>query len=147
MNLNVCEVIAWLESVKKLDELIEAKTAERDKLWEMATNMTANSDGMPHAKGTVSDPVGNGAVKLLMLAEEINRIIDTYIDQKKQITDALEKLPPNEFGVLHRYYIKYMTLEQIAEDMGYCRQQIWRFKKKGLKNLENVLECYITHVV
>jgi DNA-directed RNA polymerase specialized sigma subunit len=82
-----------------------------------------------------------------MLAEEINRIIDTYIDQKKQITDALEKLPPNEFGVLHRYYIKYMTLEQIAEDMGYCRQQIWRFKKKGLNNLKDVIECYITHAV
>lgn len=147
MIMNVCEIITWLESVKKLDELIEAKTAERDKLWAMATNMTANSDGMPHAKGTVSDPVGNGAVKLLVLAEETNKLIDTYIDRKKQITNALEKLPPNEYGVLHRYYIKYMSLEQIADDMGYCRQQIWRFKKKGLKNLEDVLECYITHVV
>lgn len=147
MNVNVREVITWLESVKKLDELIEAKSAERDRLWAIATNMTANSDGMPHAKGTVSDPVGNGAVKLQMLAEEINRMIDTYIDRKKQITDALEKLPPNEYGVLHRYYIKYMTLEQIADDMGYCRQQIWRFKKKGLKKLEDVIESYIVHVV
>lgn len=138
MNVNVREVITWLESVKKLDELIEAKSAERDRLWAIATNMTANSDGMPHAKGTVSDPVGNGAVKLQMLAEEINRMIDTYIDRKKQITDALEKLPPNEYGVLHRYYIKYMTLEQIADDMGYCRQQIWRFKKKGLLDLTGI---------
>lgn len=147
MNVNVREVITWLESVKKLDELIEAKSAERDRLWAIATNMTANSDGMPHAKGNVSDPVGNGAVKLQMMAEEINSLIDTYIYRKNQITNALEKLPPNEYGVLHRYYIKYMTLEQIADDMGYCRQQIWRFKKKGLKKLEDVIESYIVHVV
>ena len=141
---NVC---AWLESVKMLDELIAAKIAERDRLWAMATNMTANSDGMPHAKGNVSDPVGNGAVKLQTIAKEIDSLIDTYIDRKQEIIKALEQLPPNEYGVLHRYYIRYMTLEQIAEDMGYCRQQIWRIKKNGLQIFENVLECYMAPVI
>lgn len=145
--MKVCEVITWLESVKKLDELIEAKTAERDKLWAMATNMTANSDGMPHAKGGVSDPVGNGAVKLRMIADEINGLIDTYIDRKQQITNALEKLPPNEYGALHRYYIQYMTWEDVAQDMNKSTMQIWRYRKKGLKILSDVIECYITHVI
>ena len=136
--MGVCE---WLEQVRKLDELIDAKLAERDKLWAMATSVTVDSDGMPHAKGNVSDPVGNAAVKLRMLAEEIDRLIDVYVEHKEQVIRALEKLPHNEYGVMHRHYIRYMTWEDVAEDMGYSTVQIWRLKKNALKILQDVIEC------
>lgn len=137
------DVQVWLEQVAKLDQLINGKLAERDQAWSMATNMASkNTDGMPHAKGTISDPVGNGAVRLQMLGNEIDRLIDTYIDHKQEVINTLEKLSDKEYGVLHRHYIKYMTMEDIAEDMGYCTRQILRIKKKALKNLENVIECH-----
>lgn len=138
--MNVCE---WLEQVKKLDELINANIAEREQVWAMLTSMTtAESDGMPHAKGGVSDPVGNGVVKLQILAEKIDSLIDQYVDLKETIVSTLKKLEPREYAVLHRYYIRYMTIEDIAEDMGYCERQVSRIKKNALKNLEDVLECH-----
>lgn len=138
-------VVYWLEQVGKLDELINAKNAEYDRIMALATSITAKApDGIPHSNnGTVSDPVGNSAVKLARLSEEINALIDKYVDYKQEVVSALEKLPEKEYGVLHRYYIRYMTFEKIAEDMGFCRQQIWRIKKKALKNLEDVIECNI----
>lgn len=138
--MGVCE---WLEQVRKLDELIDAKLAERDKLWAMATSVTVDSDGMPHAKGGVSDPVGNGAVKLRVLADEIDRLIDVYVEHKEQVIRALEKLPHNEYGVMHRHYIRYMKWEDVAEDMGYSVRQVMRIKVKSCKNLEDVIECHV----
>lgn len=136
------DVVTWLEQVRKLDELINAKITEREQVWDMLTSVTASEmDDMPHAKGTVSDPVGTGVVRLQMLSVEIDNLVDRYVDLKANVIKALEKLSANEYGVLHRYYIRYMTWESVAEDMGYCRQQIWRLKNKGLKNLENVIEC------
>jgi RNA polymerase sigma factor (sigma-70 family) len=138
--MDVCE---WLGQIRKLDELINAKIAERDHLMDLATKCTGSLDGMPHGGG-VSDKVGNIAVKLVTLAEYTNQLIDQYIDHKDKVVAALETLPPKEYGVLHRHYVQYMTLEAIAEDMGYSVMQVWRYKKRGLQMLENrVMECYL----
>lgn len=135
----------YLDQVKKLDQLIDAKLAERDRLNEIATNISPKMpDGMPHSNtGVVSKTMENAIISLVMLEDEINKLIDRYVDYKQQVVSALEKLSEKEYGVLHRYYIRYMSWEQVAEDMGYCRQQIWRIKKNALKNLEDVIECYI----
>lgn len=141
-------VIDWLEQVKKLDELINAKIAERNQVWTMITSMTVKpQDDMPHAKGGISDPVGNGVVKLQMLSEEIDKLVDQYVDHKRQVIAMLEKLSPNEYGALHRHYIQHMTWENVAEDMGKSIMQIFRYRKKGLKNLTNAIECYTAHSV
>lgn len=131
-------VVKWLEQVKKLDELIAAKEAEYEQLMTMATRITPEITGMPHAGG-VTDKVGNIAVKLADLTRETNAAWDRYIDQKAEVIQTLEKLPANEYGVLHREYIRYMTQEDIAQDMGYSTVQIWRIKQKALVSLAAVL--------
>lgn len=130
-------VVEWLEQVKKLDELIAAKEAERIQLWALATRMTPEMTGMPHGGG-VTDKVGNIAVKLALLAQETDAAWDRYIDQRSEVIRTLEKLPANEYGVLHRKYIRYMTQEDIAQDMGYSTVQIWRIEQSGLEILRNM---------
>lgn len=130
-------VVEWLESVKKLDELIVAKEVEYDQLMTMATKITPVITGMPHGGG-VTDKVGNYAIKLAQLAQETNAAWDRYIDQRSEVIRILEKLPANEYGVLHREYIRYMTQEDIARDMGYSTVQIWRIKQSALAILKNM---------
>lgn len=140
----------YLDSVKKLDELIVAKEAERVLLWEMATKITPTMHDTPGGSG-VSDKVGNIAVKLAQLIEETDAAWDRYINQRTKVIKTLELLPANEYGVLHREYIRYMTQEEIAQDMGYSTVQIWRIKKAGLQRLAkmklNVIESYTIPVV
>lgn len=136
-------IYEWLEQVQKLDQLINAKLSEREQLWALATRVTPDTDGMPHGKGEVSDPVGNAVVKLVALAEEINQLVDMYVAHKQKVISALEELPAKEYGVLHRHYIKYMSWNAVAEDMGYCKQQIWRIRKKAISHLKDVIECYL----
>lgn len=143
---DVQTVIEWLEKVRKLDELIDAKCAERDQLWALATKITPVVSDMPHGGG-VTDKVGNIAAKLADLAQQTNDLVDQYVDYKQMVIKELEKLPPKQYGTLHRYYIQYMTWEQVAEDMDRSTMQIWRYWQDGLKNLANVVECYTIPVV
>lgn len=134
-----------LGQVRKLDELINAKLAERQRLIEIATDITARPmDGMPHSNtGVVSQKMQNAVVSMVDLEHEINRMIDRYVDCKQEVVSALEKLPAMEYGVLHRYYIRYMTIEEIAEDMNYSVRQILRIKKRALQILEGVIDCHV----
>lgn len=136
----VQDVGDWLSGVKDLDDLISAKQIERDRLMAIATNCTPELDGMPHGSN-VSDKVGNIAVKLADMAREINDLIDYYLEYKRNVTKALQKLPNIEHLVLHKYYIQGQSYDDIAKDLGYCRQQIWRIKTKALQNLEVVTQC------
>ena len=94
-----------LGQVRKLDELINAKLAERQRLIEIATDITARPmDGMPHSNtGVVSQKMQNAVINLVMLANEINKLIDLYVDYKQEVVTMLEKLPSAQYGVLHRY--------------------------------------------
>jgi hypothetical protein len=138
--MTVCE---WLESIKKLDQLIECKYEERERLIAIATGISSGAlDGMPHSNtGTVPQKMQDAVVKLVMLEKEITVLIDKYINERQKIIDALEKLPAMEYGVLHRYYIQYMTYEKIAENMGICTVQVWRIKRTAEKNLEKFIGC------
>lgn len=129
------DVVAWLEQIPKLDELISAKKAERDRLREQAYNTVGNMDGMPHAPG-VADKVGNLAVKLAAAEEEISR----YDNEKKAMLAILEMLPAAEYGVLHREYVRGMKQEQIALEMKYSRVTVWRIKRRSIRLLQEILE-------
>lgn len=140
--MTVCE---WLNNVKKLDQLIEAKTEERERLIAIATDISAKPiNGMPYDNtGTVPQKMANAVCALVDLERETEKLIAHYIDTKQKIIAVIEQLPEKEYGVIHRYYIRGMTLEAIAEDMGYSTVQIWRIKKKALKSLSNVIECNV----
>ena len=135
------DVQAWLEKVKELDQLIDMKQIEHKTLISMATNTSPRPmNGIPFSEtGVVSNPVEDCVAKLIMINDEINRLVDEFVDHKKQVINMLEKLSDNECNVLHKRYICYMTWGEIAKDMCCSYMQVWRIKKKAYKNLENIL--------
>jgi RNA polymerase sigma factor (sigma-70 family) len=135
----VLEAQAWLEQIKRLDEQIDAKIAEKERIRELMVNTVGSLDGMPRATG-ISDKVGNLTVKLISIEEELNAMIDEYVDRKAEVVRVLEQLPEREYGVLHRYYIRRMTLEEAGEDYGYCTVQVWRIKKEAIQKLQDILD-------
>lgn len=132
----------WLLQVRKLDQLINAKLAEREQLQAIATDISPKMNGMPFDNtGVPSQKMENAIIKLIELSKQIDKLIDDYIERKQYVVSILEKLPEKEYGVLHRHYIRYMPWEKIAEDMGYSTVHIWRIKEVALQNLEKILKC------
>ena len=133
----------WLKQVRKLDELIQNKLAEQEQWKELATNVSpAPFNDMPHSNtGMINNSVENAIINMISVSNEINRLIDKYIDCKQKVVATIEQLPEKEYGVLHRHYIQYMTWEDVALDMNYSTTQVWRIKNNGLKILQDVIEC------
>ena len=148
--MDVCE---WLDNYKKADELIHGKKAEKkqllneqQRLIDIATDISPKMpDGMPHSNtGTVSQKMQNAVISKILVDGEIENVdnaIIALLEYKKTVITAIEKLPTKQYGVLHRYYIRRMTYEEIAEDMGISTVQVWRIKKKAEKTLSDVIEC------
>ena len=122
----------WLfNQIYKIDELIVAKKAERVMLMDAATKITAGMDGMPHGTD-VADKVGNISAKIADLTGEIDRLHE----RRDELMAVLESLPPDEYGALHRHYIRGMTWEEVAEDMNVSVATAYRYRKSGLAMLE-----------
>lgn len=123
----------WLfEQIRKLDELIVAKKADWEMLLAMGTKITAAADGMPHGSD-VTDKVGNIAAKMAALSSEI----DALEERRDKLLGVLEELPPDEYGALHRHYIRGMTWEEVAADMNVSVATAYRYRKSGLDLLED----------
>lgn len=131
--------VVFLKEIRRLDALVNSKILEREQLWEMATSLTPNMDGMPHAPG-VSDKVGNAAARLAEKANEINDLTDQLIDHRDKVLALLEMLPSIEYTVLHRHYVIYRTMDQVAQEIGKTERQAYRIKKNGLKHLQAILD-------
>lgn len=134
-------VVEWLERIEMLDELIKSKQLEYDEAFELATDITAKApDGMPFSNtGQVSDKTGNSGVDLATLAQEKLILIDKYTKAKEEVIGILKQLPVNEYKVLYRYYVRYMTWEDVARDINYSYSQVRRIKLKAYEHLEEIL--------
>ena len=140
----------YLERVKDADAKIDAKRAEERELWAIATSVTQANDGMPHAPG-VSDKVGNIMHKILQAQKRTNRQIDRYIDIREDVIRHIEMLPTKQYTALHWLYVRkreyrkkkqswYYTWSEVAENMGCTEQNLSKLRKRGLKNLQKILD-------
>lgn len=125
----------FFAELRKIDELIVGKKADKERLLDMATKITAGMDGMPHGTD-VADKVGNIAAKIADISEDI----DALERRRDVLLKMLESLPPDEYGALHRHYIRGMPWEEVAEDMNISRTTVYRYRTSGLAMLELLTE-------
>lgn len=82
-------------------------------------------------------------IRLIDYETEIDRKIKTLLDTRLEILTAIDKLESSaEKILLTAYYVNGRTLEETAEDMGYCSRQIHRLHKNALKSIGDVIECH-----
>lgn len=131
----------YLGQVRLLDELIQNKAVEAYQLRCLATSCTAPTDREPMGSGGVSDRVGNIVAKLVDLENETNDIIDRYIDLKQDCIRLIETVKnPLWYAILHKYYIQYKSLVQIAEEEGYAYQYVCEVHLKALAEVQRILD-------
>lgn len=132
----------YLEQVRLLDARIDRKLIEKQRIMELATRITPSLSGMPRASGN-SDKIGDTAVRLVEIEEQINDLIDHLIDKRAEIIALLETLPVQDYTVLHQYYIQGVTLAAIAENMApkpMSERQVSRIKARAIKRVQAILD-------
>lgn len=124
----------YLGMIEKLNLLITNKILEKEELFTIATKTTQENDGMPHATGT-SDKVGNGTVKIVEKEMEIDRVIDLFYDLKQEIIGQIQKLPAEEYDVLHKSFVQGLALVAIAEEKRKHLDTIKSIRRRGIANI------------
>lgn len=129
----------FLRQIKKLDRLIENKLIEIQQLKDTANNTTANLTGERVQSSGNPQKIAHAIGRYVDLERELNQDIDKFIDAKKDVISVIEQLNATEYDVLHKIYVQYLTLEDVAD--AYDRTYSWATTIHGraLKHVQNIL--------
>lgn len=112
----------YLKRLFYLDRRIEIKRKVLEEV-EAQIGICAMSDPDQHVSSKsadVSDPVFNYVAKVTDLRNQLNRMIDHYIDLKAMIIQQIDGLDNQTFSdLLTCRYVLMQNWEQVAQSMGY----------------------------
>lgn len=131
----------FLRQVRKLDLQITNKLIEQQQWKDIALGITANMDGERVQASGAKSKMANAVEKCVDMEAEIDSLIDKLIDTKKEVIQAIEQLDsPTEYDVLHRRYIQFLSLQEIADH--YRKDYGWATTTHGraLKSLQEILD-------
>lgn len=116
----------YLNQIGRLDALANNKLKEKQQVTELLLK--------------VGDEHGRSWAKLRKLEKEIDSAIDRLVDRKMEAMAMLEKLPTDEYKVLHQYYVQGRTMEVIAAEQDISIRTAYRTKDRALSQIQAMLD-------
>lgn len=88
---------------------------------------------MPHNPAKSTSPMADAIGKIIDLQNEINADIDRLVDLKREIVAVIKAVEQPEYQtLLEKRYLCFLTWEQIAVDMNYGIDNVFKLHKKAL---------------
>lgn len=135
------ETKEFLSQPKRLDLQIKNKLIEKQQWRDLALGITANMDGERVQSSGSQQKMADAIAKCIDMEAEIDNLIDRLIDKKKEVIEVIEQVDsPIEYDVLHRIYIQYHTLQDVADHYG--KEYGWATTTHGraLKSVQEIRE-------
>ena len=131
----------YLQQIRKLLNAIKKKESELFLLECLATGTTAPTDREPVQTSGTSDKVGNLAVKIVMLQNDILKQKAAALEQINECISVIEKVrglncqtAELQYTILHERYVSFKKLKQIAAEECYDYDYIRELHGTALKN-------------
>ena len=127
----------YLSQAYRLDQRIDAKIEQVMSLRNLAAKATSTlSDVAPSGTRNVHR-MEDIIVKLIDLENEINADIDSLVALKHEIMAAIRSIhDPDYCTVLELRYLCFKPWDQIAVEMGYGIDNVYKLHRMALKTLE-----------
>lgn len=123
----------YLRSIKYLDNAINAKQAELDRLRHNAESIRGVSYDGDKVQGGITDSM-RIVDKIIELNNIINVEIDRLVDLKAEAHQKIEKVCNEKFiSLLTDIYINGYTLEQVAERLNVNYRTVCRWYGEALQ--------------
>ena len=131
----------FLNQAYKLDQRINSKLEQVSVLNDLALKVTGVITGMPHSPNHGGSRVADAVDKIVDLQAEINRDVDALVDIKREITHVIKAVDNTDCRLLlEMRYLCYRSWEQIAVDMNYSIDNVFRVHRKALRLVGEILE-------
>ncbi|HBA48374.1 MAG TPA: hypothetical protein DCZ91_11375 [Lachnospiraceae bacterium] len=123
----------YLGQAFRLDQRINSKIEQVRSLNDLAAKCTSTITGMPGNPNRGKDSIGDIIAKIVDLQEEINRDIDALVDLKAEIYSVIRAIDNVECQtLLELRYLSFMRWEEIAVQLNYGMENIYRLHRKAL---------------
>ena len=126
----------YLSQAYRLDQRIDAKIEQVMSLRNLATKATSTlSDVAPSGTRNVHR-MEDIIIKIIDFENEINADIYRLVALKREITGVIKAVPNLEYQtLLELRYLCFKSWEQIAIEMNYSIQHIYRMREKAFKEI------------
>ena len=130
----------YLSQARFLDARINSKIQQIASLNELATRCSSTLSDMPHNPNHGGSRMADAVIKIVALEEELSSDINTLVELKREIMDAIKAVPNTEHQtLLEKRYLCFITWEQIAVDLNYSIQHTYRMHDTALKEIDHIL--------
>lgn len=123
----------YLGQAYRLDQRINSKLEQLESLNGLATKCTSTLTGMPKNPSRSTSMMADAVSKIVDLQAEINHDIDLLVDLKCEMVRVIKNVDHAEYQtLLELRYLCFKTWEQIAVDMNYSIDNVYRIHRKAL---------------
>lgn len=124
----------YLSQVYLIDHRINRELEEFKSLHDLATKATSILNDPLVSCSKNNQQMESIILKIVDLENKINNDLDKLIDLKAEITSKIKQIEKPEYQILLELrYLQFKKWEQIAVEMAYSIQHIFRMHAKALK--------------
>ena len=126
----------YLKQAYYLDKCINSKLSQITILRTLATKCTTTFTDMPR-KPNKNSTMADILDRLIDLETELSKEIDEFVDLKLEIEQVIKKVDNPEYQILlEMRYLGFRTWGEIANDMNYGIDNVYRIHRKALDLIE-----------
>ena len=126
----------YLTQAYRIDQRINSKLEQVSSLRDLSTKATSTFSDVPPSGTRNVHRMEDVICKIVMLENEINAEIDHLVDLKREIREVISRVKNLECQtLLELRYLCFKTWEQIAVEMNYSIQHIYRLRDKALTQI------------
>lgn len=130
----------YLEQIATCKARIQNKMDEIQQLQDISENISPHISDMrvaqtpdPHRAQEVWSKLADAKLEL------IREVLELLI-LKENVIHNLEKLDGREYDALHGFYVLGLSAQTLADRMHYTREHIYNIKRKGIENLQKIID-------
>lgn len=120
----------YLQQARKLDRMIRNKTAEKMQWKSVAVGLGSPQMGDKVQSSGNPQKMADAVGLYIDIEKEIDACIKELHEKRKEIIGVIEQLREDEYDLLHKVYIQYMTLDEVAFERQ--RSRSWAVKVHGI---------------
>lgn len=126
----------YLGQAYRIDQRINSKLEQISSLRNLAIKATSTLSAIPPSGSRNVHRMEDVIVKIIDMENEINADIDRLVDLKKDVASLIKSVSsPEQQTLLELRYLCFKSWEEIAVEMGYTIQHIYRIRDKALKGI------------
>lgn len=130
--------VEYLSQISRCEDMIERKQNEILKLDNLAHGIKSPTYDPNKVQSSLSgDKMGNIVVKLVETQEELEDLIESYIDKRKYIISQIDQIPNQiSYKVLTDRYIEQKRYYEIANEIQYSEKWVRKAHARAIREFE-----------